>query len=76
MLTVLTRSQDGAVKTYSLRLGARSDEDQSYVASSSESPYYVRVADYAVKNFVEDTRDSFIQLPPTPTPEPAAEPTP
>jgi hypothetical protein len=37
---------------------------------SSESPYYVRVSEYTVKDFVEKARDGFLELPPTPTPEP------
>jgi hypothetical protein len=53
-------------------VGAQSEEDNSYVVSSSESPYYVRVADYTVENFVERVRDDFLELPPTPTPEPTS----
>jgi hypothetical protein len=69
VVTVQTRDGEGNVKTYSFRVGAQSEEDSSYVVISSESPYYVRVADYTVKNFAERTRDDFIELPQTPTPE-------
>ena len=52
-----------------IRVGAQDPEDESYVVISSESPYYVQVAGYAVQDLVETTRDGFLELPPTPTPE-------
>jgi hypothetical protein len=52
-----------------IQVGAQDPEDESYVVISSESPYYVRVASYAVQDLVEKTRDGFLELPPTPTPE-------
>jgi hypothetical protein len=72
VVTVETRDDEGNVKSHTLSVGAQSEEDNSYVVSSSESPYYVRVADYTVKNFVERVRDDFLELPPTPTPEPTS----
>lgn len=56
-------------KTITLRVGAQDPTDKSYVVISSESPYYVRVSEYSVKSLVENTRDDFLQEPPTPTPE-------
>ncbi len=56
-------------KTITLRVGAKDPADNSYVVTSSESPYYVRVSEYGVKDLVERTRDDFLQSPPTPTPE-------
>jgi hypothetical protein len=56
-------------KTITLRVGAQDPDDKSYVVISSESPYYVRVSEYSVKDLVEKTRDDFFQEPPTPTPE-------
>ena len=56
-------------KTVTLRVGAKDPTDNSYVVISSESPYYVRVAEYGVQNLLESTRDDFLQLEPTPTPE-------
>ena len=56
-------------KTITLLVGAQDPTDKSYVVISSESPYYVRVSEYSVKSLVEDTRDDFLQVPPTPTPE-------
>jgi uncharacterized Fe-S cluster-containing radical SAM superfamily protein len=55
--------------TVTIRVGAQDPDDESYVVISSESPYYVEVASYAVQDLVEKTRDGFLQLPPTPTPE-------
>jgi hypothetical protein len=60
-------------KTVILSVGAK-DSDNSYVVTSSESPYYVRVSEYSVKDLVEKTRDDFLQLPPTPTPEATSAP--
>ncbi len=73
---VQTRDEAGNTQAYTLRVGAKSDEDDSYVVISSESPYYVRVSNYTVRDFVEQERDDFVELPPTPTPEPTAEATP
>ncbi len=56
-------------QTVTLRIGAKDTADNSYVVISSESPYYVRVSEFSVKNLVENTRDDFLQSPPTPTPE-------
>ena len=70
VITVKTRDDQGNVKTYSLRVGAKSEGDNSYVVVSSESPYYVRVSEYTVKDFVEGTREGFLELPPTPEPTP------
>jgi hypothetical protein len=40
-------------KTITLRVGAKDPADNSYVVTSSESPYYVRVSEYSVKDLVE-----------------------
>jgi hypothetical protein len=56
-------------KTVTLRVGAKDLDDNSYVVISSESPYYARAAEYGLKSLVENTRDDFLQLPATPTPE-------
>jgi hypothetical protein len=56
-------------ETITLLVGAKFTEDNSYVVKSSESPYYVRVAAFSVKNLVEGTHEDFVKLPPTPTPE-------
>ena len=73
MVTLKTQ-KDGQEKTYTLTVGARDPADNSYVVKSSESLYYVKVAEYSVKDLVEKTRDGFLQLPPTPAPAPAPTP--
>ena len=73
VVTIKTTDDEANVKTYSLRVGAKSDEDNSYVVISSDSPYYVRVSEYTVKDFVERMRDDFLELPPRSTAEPTPE---
>lgn len=68
VVTITSRDEEGATKTYILQVGTQSGEDNSYVLKSSESPYYVQVAEYTVQDWVEKTYDDFIELPPTPTP--------
>ena len=68
--TVTLETDDGAVHT--LTVGAKVDDDNTYVVKSSDSPYYVRVAEYSVSAMVENGRTDFLTVPPTPTPEPAA----
>ena len=62
-----------AGKTITLRVGAQDSDDNSYVVTSSESPYFVRVSEYSVQALVENARDDFLELPPTPIPEEEAE---
>jgi hypothetical protein len=61
-------------KTITLRVGAKEPDANRYTVISSESPYYVGVYEYSVKDFVEKTRDDFLQLPPTPTSEATSAP--
>jgi hypothetical protein len=70
VVTVETRDDKGNKKTYTIRVGAKDDKDNTYVVISSESPYYVRMSEYTVKDFVERARNDFLELPPTPTPVP------
>ena len=65
---VTLKTEDGQVHT--LLIGAKGEEDNSYVAKWSESSYYVWVAEYTANNFLDKTRDDFIEAPPTPTPQP------
>ena len=66
VITLRSRDQAGAVKTYSLRVGAQDEKDNSFVVISSESPYFVRAGIGTLQDFVEKGRDYFLQLPPTP----------
>ena len=72
VVTIQTRDEAEAVETHTIRVGAKSDEDNSYVVIASESPYYIRVSEYTVKDFVEKVRDDFLALPLTPTPAPTS----
>jgi hypothetical protein len=67
----LTTKKDNQEKTYTLQVGSKDAKDNSYVVKSSESPYYVRVAEYTVKDVVEKKRDGFLVVA---TPAPAAAP--
>jgi hypothetical protein len=60
-------------KTITLLVGAYDEESDTYVVSSSESPYYVRVSAFTANPLVEDSSEEFITLLPTPTPEVEAE---
>lgn len=69
LATITLETED---ETYTLRVGAQNEADNSYVMSSSTSPYYVRVAQFTGDAFVTPTRDSFLTPPPTAEPDPAA----
>jgi hypothetical protein len=71
-----TQSETGGERSYTLRVGAKNPEDNSYTVISSESPYYVQVSEFSVQDLVEKVRDDFLELPPTPTPEVTPEATP
>jgi len=76
LVTLKAKSAD-AEKTITLSIGAKDATDNTYVVKSSESPYYVRVAESGVKDLVEKKQEGFLQ--PTPTPAaavPTATPTP
>jgi hypothetical protein len=64
---VTLRTTDG---TITVELGAKSDVDNSYVVKSSESPYYVRVAEFSAENLLDKTAEDFV-VAPTPVPEEA-----
>jgi hypothetical protein len=53
-------------KTVTLRVGAKDSDDAGYIVKSSESDYYVVVADTSVSALVENGRDAFLKAPPTP----------
>jgi len=77
VITLTTKTEAGEVQTHTLRIGSKQTEPPKqeggqetiyYVASSSESPYFVRLASWAAETFINKKRDDFIQPPPTPTP--------
>lgn len=63
---VVTLEKDD--ETITLLVGAHDPDDSSYVVKVSTSPYYVRVSEYSGQSLVENSRDDFLQPPPTPTP--------
>jgi hypothetical protein len=68
VLTVQTRDAEGAVQVNALIVGNRSEDDNSYAVKWSGSDYYAYVAKFSVNEWVEHTRESFIEPPATPTP--------
>lgn len=71
VLTLWTKDRE-----ITLTVGAPNEKKTNYVLISSESPYYVRVAAYTVRDIVEKGRSDFLVPPPTPTPTPTPEATP
>lgn len=49
-------------QTYTLTIGAQDETTNDFFVSSSESPYYVRVAEFTGNNFVDKTRDDFLVI--------------
>jgi hypothetical protein len=74
VVTIRTHTDEEGDKTFTLRVGAKRVTDNTYVVSSSESPYYVRVSEFTVQALVENGRQDFLELPPTSTPEPGVTP--
>ena len=64
---VTLKTEDGQVHT--LRIGAKDEDGASYVAKWSESPFYVLVAEYSAGNFIDKTRDEYVESPADPTSE-------
>ena len=54
-------SIETASGTHTLVVGAQDEESGGYVVKYSESPYYVRVAEYTVTAMVDNAREDFIQ---------------
>ncbi len=56
--------------TESLVIGAHDEEAGSYVVKYSGAPYYVTVSETTLNQLVDATRETFLQVEPTPTPTP------
>jgi hypothetical protein len=69
-VVTLRTKKDNQEKTYTLTIGAKDAQESAYTVKSSDSPYYVRVAEWAVRELVEKTRESFLKLPTPPLPAP------
>ena len=65
-LAIETGDGDDGSGPLVLRVGAKSEQDGSYVAISSESAYYVKVAESAVRDLVEYALDDFLETPTAP----------
>ena len=74
VISIQTHSDETGDRTCTLRVGAQDTTDKSYIIASSESPYYVRVTEFTVRDWVGKARDDFLELPPSPTPMPEASP--
>ena len=72
--TLESRNDAGAVATVTLTVGAA--VQGGYVVKSSESDYYVLVADFEVDDMLQATKGYVLKPPPTPTPEPPPSETP
>ncbi len=59
-------------KEYTILIGAARDD--GVVAKSPMSDYYVLLTEATAERFTQKTREDFITLPPTPTPEPTLTP--
>ena len=72
VLTTEIIRDDGSSGQYVLSIGAKDAHDVGYVMKSSESPYYVLLAETTVKSFVERTASDLLEPAPTAIPEPSA----
>jgi hypothetical protein len=53
-------------KSITLVIGAKDEGGTNYYAKSSDSEFYVKIATFTGDQFVNDTRDRYLQPPPTP----------
>jgi hypothetical protein len=65
-VTALLEQEDGTEKTLTLTIGAKDEGGSNYYAKSSDSEYFVKIASFTGDQFVNDTRDRYLQPPPTP----------
>lgn len=56
-------------ETFVLKVGAQEPDDNSYFFSASNSPFIVRLPEFDGNNFVNKTRDDFLEEPPAPETE-------
>jgi len=75
LATLKVKSGD-AIKTVSVAVGAKDPADGAYTVKSSDSPYYVKVAESEVRDLVEKKRDGFLAVSPASAPISGVTPTP
>ncbi len=59
----LAYTEADSSKTASIKIGSKT-EDNTYILKSSESPYYITVAEFTGNSLVDKNRDDFLQDPP------------
>jgi hypothetical protein len=69
LATLEVKSGD-ATKMLTVAVGAKDAADNTHTVKSSDSLYYVRVAEYDVKDLVEKKREGFLMVSPAPTTAP------
>jgi len=67
-ITVTVQPSGTMPVTTTLVVGVKDEAGSSYVAKSSASDYYVRIAGFTLDSFVTDDRAKFLIAPPTPDP--------
>ena len=72
VLTIQTLADDGGTGELVLSIGARDEQEDAYVVKSSESPYYVLMKEFTVRDLVENGSNDLLEPPPEITPEPSA----
>ena len=63
-LTVTTKVGEDGENTYTLKVGARSSDEDDFVVRSSESMYHVEVSKWTAEDFTTRKREDFIKAPP------------
>lgn len=63
LVTAVISTTAAGPKTVTLTLGAHDEASDSYVAKSSESDYFVRVAGFQVRDLVDAVRSNFVAAP-------------
>jgi len=61
-VTVTTNNEDEGEQTFTIRVGAK-NEDNQHIVSASTSPYYVLVAEFSVNDFIERDREAYLAQP-------------
>jgi hypothetical protein len=65
-VTVTAQTAGGETQTQTLVIGAKEEGGTNYYAKSSASEFVVKLASYTAEQFVNDTRDRYLQPPPAP----------
>jgi hypothetical protein len=75
-LATLNVKSGDTIKMVSVAVGAQDATDGAYTVKSSDSPYYVKVAESEVRDLVEKKREGFLAAAPTPAPVSGVSPMP